>query len=451
MRAFWCRFFLQPTLLLSIAAAKAHAEDRFALFVRESPTGDWDGMRSTIWEVVVPDEEGDPTFTRKLDFGKSHWAPGKFFFGRDLSPEVDRWIRIQRNVGDDFDVALCEVDFENWTQKQHFRAPRIFESGLTDQHGFFSVKDEGMFRIHFKETKIEEQKPAFKIECEFKDSWLVRFDGAPDEEMSLISRDGERIFQKVTLESLESGRKYRTELSRDRRWLAFFFYEELKQYDPATPADNTIPFPPTPVSPDFFSQPGQVKCKLVLFDFEKDVKFTHSFQQWAKPGSGVGTRIGFGAEFSENNSTLKFLAAGSGRTDSAEDEYDQVTLELETKAISREKFGKEKRSGHSDTGFIEVPAYLQASYDDLKENHWPDQRLALALIRQIGKYDSPVPTTWNETRVGYSRDGKRFLLNSLQGEKSEFFFFGDVEKRLVKKVKIPKELHRRHLEIYPIP
>ena len=414
-------------------------------------------MRSTIWECVVPHGKGDPTFERKLDFGKSHWAPSKFFFGRDLSPEVDKWIRIQRNVGDEFDVSLCEVDFEKWTQKQHFRAPQISEIGLAKGYGFFNISGKGTYRIAFDLTKIEEQKPGFKVEREFPDSWLVRFDGMPNNQMSLISRDGERELQKIALDSLDSGKNYRVELSKDRRWLAFFFYEELHQPAPITFGDSskikTEPFPLIDFSPAFFSRPGQVKCELILFDFEKNQEFRHDFYHVAKPGSGVGTLIGFGAEFSQDNAVLSFLAARDGDTESTKDEYDQISLDLKTRTISRIHFDRKKnrkRPASTATAF-EVPDYLQERYESLKKNHWPEQRLALALIQQIGKFKFPVPTAWNHTRVAYSRDGKRFLLNSLQGEEAEFFFFGDLENRVVKKVTTPKELHRMPLEIYPIP
>lgn len=434
--------FFQAIVYLSVLVflflpSPTMSEDRFAILARENPTGDWDGMRSTIWECTVPDGDGDPTFSRKLDFGTSHWAPTPFFFGRDHAPEVDRWIRIQRNVGDSFDVALYDVDFARWTKKPHLRAPQISEIGVTREHGFFIVQDQGMFRLRFEDGKIEKQKRAFRIIHALPDAWLVSYEDDPEEQLSLIAKTGEKILQTVIVKSWKEKRQRAIiKHSPDGRWIAFFFYDEIKG------VPYSLSAPP-------FSFIGTVACELLLIDLEKGSEFRNTFSIVARPGSGVGTIPVLGGRFSEDSNTLEFFTAKEKVEESWETSVDAATLNLEfktlTKAPYRAKDLKETKSG------LTVPPYLKAAFEDLDANPWPEQRLALALIRQLGKVEFLTPTGWGSTRVGYSKDGKRFLLNGSEGNLAGFFYYGDIENAILKQVKSLEELHLMPLTIYPIP
>jgi hypothetical protein len=172
------------------------------------------------------------------------------------------------------------------------------------------------------------------------------------------------------------------------------------------------------------------------------------------PGSGVPNLApGFGAWFPDDEHFQCISATQQNHVidkpltaESEKSLLELVTVDLKSDRTSRQPFDG-RRPQRKNYKQMWIPEYLEQERAKIRDQN----DLAYAFLKYMGlKY--VLPPAWNDARVGFSDDGRKFLLKMGPSTESKDFLYGNLEAKTYRKIPSPEALKRiSDLNILGIP
>ena len=416
---------LQAGCSFAISSPSSSSEsERFIIFAREEGSGGWDGMTSAVWEFN-PSKPEQP-FVRKHVFAKSHWSPALCF--PDAAPALEEWVRVQINDvrrPNGFFVRLYKVDYTDWSTSLILESDQIVPLGFSTDTAYVSTS-EGKKRIDLKTAKVTPMEPQFTKLWDFGRIWIIQ----PDASLKNVAQVFDVSLGKPT-SSFSLPEWYqealRVKLSPDSGILAI-----CGDVDRSKMISG-------------FGLPAKsLPAKIALIDIRTNLTTIHNVTIYSCPGSGVPNLCpSFDAWFPDKEHFNYISAVRPNQvidkpisTEEAKSLLELVTVDLTTRLSSRQPFSGKYPESKADQN-IWIPEYLAQqraeiiSYEDL----------AHAFLKYMG-LNYVVPSAWDQTKVGFSADRKRFLLKMVSSTESDFFLYGNLETKDYKRVAAPEALRK---------
>jgi hypothetical protein len=407
------------------------ANERFVIFAREEGTGGWDDMTSTAWEFDP--SRPDAIIERKHVYAKCHWAPSLFFF--DSEPQMKPLIRIQiddtaRPNG--FFVRLYEVDYKNWSTKLILEANQIQPLGYAGNSAYIG-SPEGKMRINLETGRTTPLDLHFSQICNLGKTWIIHSDNSPKNRAQVF--DVQTGMPTVSFNLPESYRgTFYAEASPRGEFVAMCSdVDQQKMISGFGPPAKALP------------------ADIVLVDTRTGTNTILNVNIYSCPGSGVPNLApGFGAWFPDDE-RFQYISATQQNnvidkpltTELAKNLLELVTVDLKSGRTSRQPFDG-RRPERKNYKQMWIPEYLEQERTKILDQN----DLAYAFLKYMGlkheymEVKHVVPLVWNDACVGFSDDGRRFLLKMGPSTESKDFLYGDLEAKTYKKISSPEALKR---------
>ncbi len=400
-------FFLYVALSLGIA------QERAIICARENPDNDWDSMRSTIWEcTILPKRKGGLELDRRLDFGKSHWAPWPFFFDGPIE-----WMRFQTNTKDDFKVGLAYIDYSAWRSQLLLERSRLKDIGFTNASGYLADRQGNQFRAHLAAGSLTELEVPFTLRQRFESSWLIELSNGVPGQLRLVKADSLECLHEIKLGRGMPDRLYDCELSKDGLWLAICLHGELgRNVD--------------------YREAGKIRSELTIFDLNSGRKYFHRFEGLATAGSGFPTIPHYEGRFVEGDTVFEFQSIDDGGAEQVS-RLDLSDGSVSYRSVVFDQDVKEPTKNLPDN----LPGYLREKYLEVVESkHFEQQVIAHLFVMEFSGLKYEIPNTWSDTKIGWSSDRSRFLMQIMSPGAPDSLFYGDLDTKELRFVSLPEGL-----------
>jgi hypothetical protein len=417
------RYWLCPTALLLLflfqtAFANVDTPEKFVIFARE---GDWHNMTASVWECD-PSRSHNP-IARKHTFAESHLSPGMFF--PDSTDNTNQLVRLQ--INDDpppgnYFVRLYRVDYTNWTVDLILESDQMHPLGY-EGHLVYIYTDKGVKRLDMNTCKIEHLQQQFTRIWKFDHFWIVRMKDSPADLTHVFDLNLHTTTKSFTLPpwyeiALDAV------LSPNGRFLAVCGnVDHNKMVSPCYLPAISLP------------------TSIFLVDIQTNKNILLPVNIYSCPGSGRPILpFGFDLWFPDNEH-FKYTSAVKEAhiinkemsTEQWNTLVEQVCVDLKTMKLAKGPHDfRNQKSRNSVT--IWIPQFLELYRPEINDYH----DLAHTFLKHMGlKYE--VPVAWCDTNVGFSDDGKRFLLKMSSSAESADFIYGDLEAKEYKKIAPPQD------------
>jgi hypothetical protein len=424
-------YLLVITVLFSSSGLRAlcspegsAAKEKFVIFVREEGTGGWDDMTSTAWEFDP--SRPDALIERKHVFAKSHWSLSLFFL--DSGPDLKSLVRIQINDSarpDGFFVRLYKVNYTDWSAKLILEANQIQPLGHAGGSAYVGTP-EGKMRIDLGTAKTTSLNLHFSQLCNLGKTWIIHIDDSPKNRAQVFDvQAGEPT---VSFNLPESYRRT--------------FYAETSPTGGFAAICNDVD---SQKMISGFGLPAKsLPTDIVLVDTRTGTTTILPVNIYSCPGSGVPNLApGFGAWFPDDE-RFEYISAIKQdhviekplTTEMAKSLLELVSVDLKSGHASRQPFDgrypDKKRNRR-----IWIPEYLEQERTKIRDQN----DLAHAFLKHL-RLEYDVPSAWSDTCVGFSDDGRRFLLKMTSSAESKDFLYGDLEAQTYRRIPSPEALKR---------